>query len=133
MRQAGQARPRSNKLTSRKRASTDLTPEKVAHFKRELEATREALQAAVRDLGIAVETEARQRARSDELRAILDSTDVAILFLDADLHILFFTPAAKSLFDVTASDIGRPLVDLPRCLDDGDLLVDARAVLASCC
>jgi two-component system, chemotaxis family, CheB/CheR fusion protein len=131
VRQAGQARPRSNKLTSRKRASTDLTPEKVAHFKRELEATREALQAAVRDLGIAVETEARQRARSDELRAILDSTDVAILFLDADLHILFFTPAAKSLFDVTASDIGRPLVDLPRCFEDGDLLVDAGAVLTS--
>jgi two-component system CheB/CheR fusion protein len=153
VRQAGQVRPRPNKLTSRKLSSTNLARElpsrgtavgatgsdqsaggapRVANFEQELEATREALQTAVRDQDIAAETIEQQRVTSNELRAILDSTDVATLVLDADLHILFFTPAAKSLFDVTASDIGRPLVDLPRCLDDGDLLVDARAVLASC-
>ena len=151
MRQAGEARPQPNKLTPGKRASTDLARElpsrgtavgatgsdqsagdaaRVAHLEQELETTRGALKTAVRDLDIATETVDQQRARSNELRTILDSTDVATLVLDANLRILFFTPAAKSLLDVTASDIGRPLVDLPRCFEDGDLLGDAGAVLA---
>ena len=150
MRQAGQARPRPNEFTSSKRSRTDPLPEmpsrdpaggaagptseglRVAHLEQELVATREALQTAVRDLDIATETVDQQRAKSTELRRILDSTDVATLVLDANLHILFFTPAAKSLFDVIASDIGRPLVDLLRCFEDGDLLGDAGAVLANC-
>jgi two-component system CheB/CheR fusion protein len=56
---------------------------------------------------------------------------VATLFLDADLSIRFFTPAAKALFNVIASDVGRPLADLTRRFEDDDLLADARAVLAT--
>jgi two-component system, chemotaxis family, CheB/CheR fusion protein len=75
----------------------------------------------------------RQRAMSrDLLQNILYSTDVATLFLDADLNIRFFTPAARSLFTVVACDVGRPLAGLSRRFeDDDDLLPDARAVLAS--
>ena len=105
---------------------------RVAQLEQELEATRADLQTAVRDLEIATETVEQQRATSNELQTILDSTDVATLFLDADLNIRFFTPAAKSLFDVNASDIGRSLNDLTRRFEDGDLLEDARGVLASC-
>ena len=153
VRQAGQARPQPNKLTPSKHASKELARElpsrgtavgatgpdqsagdasRVAHLQQELEATREALQSAVRDLDIATETVDQQRARSNELQNILNSTDIATLVLDADLSIRFFTPAAKSLFDVIASDIGRSLVDLPRRFEDGDLLEDAGAVLARC-
>jgi two-component system CheB/CheR fusion protein len=151
VRQAGQARPQPNKLTSSKHVSTELARElpsrgaagitgsnqpasdipRVAHLEQELEATREALQNAIRDLDIATQTVGQQRARSNELRTILDCTDIATLVLDANLRILFFTPAAKSLFDVIASDIGRPLADLPRFFEDGDLLGDAGAVLAN--
>jgi two-component system CheB/CheR fusion protein len=75
----------------------------------------------------------RQRAMSrDLLQNILYSTNVATLFLDADLNIRFFTPAARSLFTVVACDVGRPLAGLSRRFeDDDDLLPDARAVLAS--
>jgi two-component system CheB/CheR fusion protein len=75
----------------------------------------------------------RQQAMSrDLLQNILYSTDVATLFLDADLNIRFFTPAARSLFTVVACDVGRPLAGLSRLFeDDDDLLPDARAVLAS--
>jgi len=152
VREAGQARPRPNERTSRKRSSTDLAPAlpsrdsavgaaglgeptgealRVAQLEQELEATRADLQTAVRGLGIAAETIEQQRAKSNDLHNILDSTDVATLFLDADLNIRFFTPAAKSLFDVAASDVGRSLNDLTRRFEDGDLLEDARAVLAS--
>jgi two-component system, chemotaxis family, CheB/CheR fusion protein len=77
-------------------------------------------------------TLARQRAASRDLQNILDSTDVATLFLDADLNIRFFTPAARSLFTVIACGVGQPLAGLSgRFEDDDDLLSDARAVLAS--
>ena len=56
---------------------------------------------------------------------------MATLFLDSALNIRFFTPAAKSLFRVIATDIGRPLADLTPLAADRDLLADARAVLTS--
>ena len=104
---------------------------RVAQLEKELEAARADLQTAVRGLRIAAETVEQQRAKSNDLHNILDSTDVATLYLGADLGIRLFTPAAKSLFDVAASDVGRPLNDLTRWFDDGDLLEDAHAVLAS--
>jgi two-component system CheB/CheR fusion protein len=71
----------------------------------------------------------RQRARCRNLRNILDSTEMPTLVLDADLNIRFFTLAGKSPFTVVASDVGRPLADLSRRVEDDDLLPDAWAVL----
>jgi two-component system, chemotaxis family, CheB/CheR fusion protein len=73
----------------------------------------------------------RENVQARELQSILDSTDVATLFLDGDLNIRFFTPATSSLFDIIASNVGQPLADLTRRFEDNDLLADARAVLAS--
>ena len=100
----------------------------------ELETSKEELQSLNEELtalnGQLHDTVEQQRATSKDLQNILNSTDVATLFLDADLSIRFFTPAAKSLFNVIASDVGRPLADLTRRFEDDDLLPDARAVLA---
>jgi two-component system CheB/CheR fusion protein len=96
--------------------------------KGDLESRNEELTALNGQLQATVE---RQRAMSRDLQNILDSTDVATLFLDANLSIRFFTPAATSLFTLTASDIGRPLAGLSRRFEDDDLLPDARVVLAS--
>ncbi|MGH7554081.1 MAG: response regulator, partial [Longimicrobiales bacterium] len=96
--------------------------------KEELQSLNEELTALNSQLHETVE---QQRATSKDLQNILNSSDVATLFLDADLNIRFFTPAAKSLFNVIACDVGRPLADLSRRFEDDDLLPDARAVLAS--
>ena len=77
------------------------------------------------------ETLERQRTTSNDLQHILDSSGVATLFLDGNLNIRFFTPRAKALFRVIATDIGRPLADLAPLAADHDLLADARAVLTS--
>jgi transcriptional regulator with PAS, ATPase and Fis domain len=77
------------------------------------------------------ETVEQQRGTSNDLQNILNSTNVATLFLDAKLNIRFFTPAAKSLFNIIASDVGRPLAHLTRRFEDADLLSDAQAVLSS--
>jgi two-component system, chemotaxis family, CheB/CheR fusion protein len=77
------------------------------------------------------ETVERQRSAFSDLQSILISTDVATLFLDSELSIRFFTPAASSLFSLVAADVGRPLADIARRFEDEDLLPDARAVLTS--
>ena len=104
------------------------TNEELETSKEELQSLNEELTALNSQLHETVE---QQRATSNDLQNILNSTDVATLFLDADLNIRFFTPAARSLFNVIASDVGRPLADLTRRFEDDDLLPDARAVLAS--
>src|SRR5581483_1242942 len=104
------------------------TNEELETSKEELQSLNEELTALNSQLHETIE---QQRATSNDLQNILNSTDVATLFLDCDLNIRFFTPAARSLFNVIASDVGRPLGDLTRRFEDRDLLPDARAVLAS--
>ena len=104
------------------------TNEELVTSKEELQALNEELTALNAQLQ---ETLERQRSTSDDLQNILDSSGVATLFLDRNLNIRFFTPAAKSLFRIIAGDIGRPLADLRLLATDANLLADARAVLAS--
>jgi two-component system CheB/CheR fusion protein len=71
----------------------------------------------------------RQSATYYDLQNILYCTDIAILFLDSNLRIRFFTPATKALFNIIASDIGRPLEDLRSLTADDELSEHLRAVL----
>ena len=102
--------------------------EELETSKEELQSLNEELTALNNQLRETIE---QQRATAADLQNILNSSDVATLFLDHRLNIRFFTPAAKALFAVIATDIGRPLSDLARRFDDPDLLVDTKAVLAT--
>jgi len=68
------------------------------------------------------------RVASDDLNNILNSSDVPIVVLDRALRIRFFTPAITPLFDVTASDIGRPLSEFTHRFRNNDMLRDVHAV-----
>jgi len=102
------------------------TNEELETSKEELQSLNEELTALNSQLQETVE---RQRATTDDLNNILNSSDVATLFLDCALKIRFFTPATKALFNIIATDIGRPLGDLTHRFGDDDLLADARTVL----
>ncbi len=102
------------------------TNEELLTSKEELQSLNEELTALNTQLHEALE---RQRTTSNDLQNVLNSTNVAIVFLDTDLHIRFFTPATRSLFNVIPGDIGRPLADLKSLSFDGVLLTDARTVL----
>jgi two-component system, chemotaxis family, CheB/CheR fusion protein len=102
------------------------TNEELLTSKEELQSLNEELVALNSQLQ---ETLDRQRTTSNDLQNVLYSTDIATIFLDADLSIRFFTPATKSLFSVIPGDIGRPLEDINSLAADGALLTDARAVL----
>jgi two-component system CheB/CheR fusion protein len=100
--------------------------EELLTSKEELQSLNEELTALNGQLQ---ETLERQRTTSNDLQNVLYSTDVATLFLDAELNIRFYTPATKALFKLIPSDIGRPLSDLHALSSDQTLPDDASAVL----
>ena len=102
------------------------TNEELLTSKEELQSLNEELTALNGQLQ---ETLERQRATSDDLQNVLFSTDIALLFLDADLKIRFFTPSIRSMFNVIVGDIGRPIGDLRSLSADDALSVDAQTVL----
>ncbi len=63
------------------------------------------------------------------LRNILHSIGVAVLLLDPQLKIIFFTPEIEPFFHLIASDIGRPLGDLNYLAADLLLTEDCETVL----
>jgi two-component system CheB/CheR fusion protein len=69
----------------------------------------------------------QQKSTGHQLQSLLFSTNVPVLCLDLELRILFFTPAANSLFLIRPTDIGRPLADLQWLAPDPDLLRDAES------
>lgn len=98
----------------------------------ELESSREELQSLNEELTTVnsqlQEALDRERKGADDLKNILNSSDIATLFLDSDLNVRYFTPAAAPLFNLIATDIGRPLTDLAVRFEGIDLPADARAV-----
>jgi two-component system, chemotaxis family, CheB/CheR fusion protein len=100
----------------------------------ELETSKEELQSLNQELTTLnaqlQETVAQQRATTSDMQNILNSSDLATLFLDQALRIRFFTPATTSLFRIITSDIGRPLADLAPWSDDVEVTADAQRVLS---
>ena len=99
----------------------------------ELETSKEELQSLNEELTTLnhqlQETLDQQRETTNDLQNIMNSSDVATLFLDAKLHIRFFTPATTALFRLIDSDVGRPLEDFTPHFVDDKILIDARTVL----
>jgi two-component system, chemotaxis family, CheB/CheR fusion protein len=71
--------------------------------------------------------EALARINSD-LKNLLDSTEIATIFLDNDLRIKNFTPGMTDIFQLRDTDRGRPVTDFATALDYADLVDDARMV-----
>ena len=104
------------------------TNEELETSKEELQSLNEELTALNSQLHETVE---QQRTTANDLQNVLNSANVATIFLDAKLNVRFFTPAVKSHFRIVATDVGRPLADLTSRSDDKDLLIDAASVLAN--
>jgi two-component system, chemotaxis family, CheB/CheR fusion protein len=109
------------------------TNEELQSTNEELETSREEMQSLNEELQtVNVELGQRNRALSetnDDMQNLLNSTDVATLFLDDRLHIRRFTTQAKNVFSLIDTDVGRPISDLVANLRHDRLLDDAREVL----
>src|SRR6185369_12358802 len=64
-----------------------------------------------------------------DIHNLMDATAIATVFLDRELRITRYTPAAVTLFNLIPTDLGRPLADLATGLDYPQLGTDARKVL----
>jgi two-component system, chemotaxis family, CheB/CheR fusion protein len=104
------------------------TNEELETSKEELQSLNEELATANTELQESLE---QQSKTSADLQNILNSSQVATLFLDRDLRVRFFTPLAAPLFNLIATDLGRPLSDLATHFSGIDLLADARSVLGN--
>ena len=65
---------------------------------------------------------------NSDLQNLMDSTEIAIIFLDQDLRIKNFTPAITKIFPLRPGDLGRPLSHIVRQLIDADLDADVTQV-----
>ncbi len=66
---------------------------------------------------------------SDDMKNLLDSVELAVVFLDQELRVRRFTASMVSIIKLIPSDVGRPITDLVTVLDYPDLAEDAHAVL----
>jgi two-component system CheB/CheR fusion protein len=70
------------------------------------------------------------QAHSD-IENLMTATDIPVLFLDNRLHIQRYTPAAKQLFPLQSTDLGRHISHLAHHLRYDDLVSDAQQVFNS--
>lgn len=102
------------------------TMEELETSKEELHSVNEELQSVNAELEANLEEV--KRTHSD-LQNLVAATEVGTLFLDRDLRVQRYTDSVGSIFNLIASDIGRPIADLSPRLDYDQLEADARRVL----
>jgi two-component system CheB/CheR fusion protein len=66
---------------------------------------------------------------ANDMKNLLDATEIAIVFLDNDLHIKRFTPPVGRIISLLPTDVGRPLAHLTSSLRYEHLLRDVQQVL----
>ncbi len=93
--------------------------EELQSVNEELETVNSELKKKLDELG---------RANSD-LQNLFQSTRIATVFVDRELHIKKFTPAALEVFRLIDSDAGRPIADIAPRFAGVDLVADIREVL----
>jgi two-component system CheB/CheR fusion protein len=104
------------------------TNEELETSKEEIQSINEELQTVNAELNAKVEELDRLNA---DLRNLFDSNRIATIFLDRNLAIRNFTPTVSTLFNLIASDRGRPLTDIASHLVDVDLSGDVAEALRS--
>ncbi|MDQ3248723.1 MAG: PAS domain-containing protein, partial [Chloroflexota bacterium] len=109
--------------------------EELQSMNEELESSKEELLSTNEEL-ITVNDELQDKIdevsrANNDLKNLFASTDVALLFLSAELTIKRYTGAVTRLFNIIPSDLGRPLTDVTSKLVYADLITDAQTVLTT--
>jgi len=109
------------------------TNEELQSTNEELTTSREEMQSLNEELQT---VNAEQQSKMDELsrmnndmRNLLNSTEIVTVFLDNDLHVRRFTTGANRLFKLIPGDVGRPLSDIASDLLYPGMTEEAREVL----
>ncbi|MEO6354717.1 MAG: chemotaxis protein CheB [Burkholderiaceae bacterium] len=93
--------------------------EEMQSLNEELQTVNAELQSKVDDLSLL----------NNDMKNLLNSTDIATIFLDEVLNVRRFTTQATQIFKLIATDVGRPLSDIVTDLHYPKLQQDAHEVL----
>jgi two-component system CheB/CheR fusion protein len=109
------------------------TNEELQSTNEELETAKEELQSINEEL-VTVNSELQAKIEQlagmqNDMKNLLDNTNIATIFLDDNLAIKRFTKEATALYRLAPTDVRRPLADLKSNIEGEDLVEDARAVL----
>ena len=107
--------------------------EELQSSNEELETSKEEMQSVNEELQtinveMASKNDMLSRLNSD-IKNLLDSTEIATLFLDDQLRVKSFTRGVTDIFHVRDTDIGRPIAEIVNLLDYPNLQRDATTVL----
>jgi transcriptional regulator with PAS, ATPase and Fis domain len=102
------------------------TNEELTTSKEEMQSLNEELQTVNAELQVRVDELSRS---NNDMKNLLNSTDIATLFLDKDLKVRRFTTQATKIIKLIPGDVGRPITDLASDLLYPELPADAREVL----
>jgi two-component system CheB/CheR fusion protein len=102
------------------------TNEELTTSKEEMQSMNEELQTLNNELQVKVDDLSRT---SSDLRNLLDTTDIATLFLDNALRVRRFSSQTAKITQLIASDVGRPITDIASDLFYAELGEDVRQVL----
>ena len=102
------------------------TNEELTTSKEELQSLNEELATVNAELQAKVDLLSQA---NNDLRNLLNSTQIAIIFLDNSMNIRRFTARATKLIKMIDTDIGRPITDLVSNIEYDGLAEDAHEVL----
>lgn len=102
------------------------TNEELTTSKEEMQSLNEELQTVNHELQAKVDELSRS---NNDMKNLLNSTDIATLFLDGNLNVRRFTNQTAKIIKLIPGDAGRPITDITCDLDYPDLADDAREVL----
>ncbi len=102
------------------------TNEEMTTSKEEMQSLNEELQTVNAELQSKVD---ELTLTKNDMANLLDSTEIATVFLDDEMKLRRFTTHATRLFKLIPGDVGRPLSDIVSKLDYPALKSDARKVL----
>jgi len=104
------------------------TNEELTTSKEEMQSMNEELHSVNHELQAKLDELSRA---SDDMNNLLNSTDIATLFLDEGLRVRRFTTQAAGIIKLIPGDVGRPITDLVSALDYPGLAEDVRGVQRS--
>ena len=102
------------------------TNEELTTSKEELQSLNEELQTVNYELQTKVDELSRI---NNDIKNLLESTDIATLFLNYALCVRRYTARAASIFKLIPGDVGRPITDVVSILNYPELAADAEEVL----
>jgi two-component system CheB/CheR fusion protein len=104
------------------------TNEELTTSKEEMQSLNEELQTV--NLELQTKVNDYMQASSD-MKNLLNSTEIATLFLDRKFNIRRFTDSMTKIFKLRQSDVGRPFIDMVSDLQYPEMVNDAKEVLRS--